>query len=108
MKASHRILALFFVLAGAGWLAADTIHLRNGRRAEGTFVGGDTRQVRLLGADGNLQTFDITEVQSIHFASPGSATPAAAPAPAARSLAPAAAAPAAHAREVVPDRKSVV
>ncbi|MBI3665318.1 MAG: hypothetical protein HY236_03700 [Acidobacteria bacterium] len=109
MKASHRVLVSIFALAtGTALLVADTIHLRNGKRVDGTFVGGDTRQVRLMGADGNLQTFDITDVQSIHFSSPGGTAPAAAaaaaaaPAPAARTAAPAVAAPAADASQVVP------
>lgn len=103
MKKSHWIFALALT-AGAGLLLADTIHLRSGRRVDGTFMGGDTRQIRLMGTDGNIQTFDIGEVDSIKFA--GSAATSAASQPAApvapsRTLSRPASA-ASTAREVVP------
>jgi hypothetical protein len=70
--------AALLVMAGAGLLTADTVLLRDGRRVEGTFLGGDTRQIRVMGADGKSQTFDISDVESIRFA--GGAGAAAAPA----------------------------
>ncbi|MBI3697548.1 MAG: hypothetical protein HY238_22265 [Acidobacteria bacterium] len=78
MKTRHWIVALAL---GAGGLTADTIHLRSGRRVEGTFMGGDTRQVRMMGADGNLQSYDITEIESIRFGGGGATATAPAAAP---------------------------
>ena len=100
MTLLHRMV-LLALITGVISLPADTIQLRDGRRVEGTFVGGDTRQVRLMSADGNLQTFDITDIDTINFK--GSTT-AAAPRPAlSRSAAPRQAAiPASQARVVVP------
>lgn len=69
--------AMLALVTGTSWLIADTVTLRDGRRVEGTFVGGDSRQVRVLGTDGNLQTLDINDVESIRFS--GNATAAAAP-----------------------------
>ena len=62
MNMTHRILVLALV-AAVNWLAADTLQLRSGRSVEGTFMGGDTRQVRWMTAEGNLQSFDIGEVE---------------------------------------------
>ncbi len=98
------ILILVVALAGANWLAADTVHLRNGRRVEGTFLGGDTRQIKLMGADGNMQAIDIGEIESIRFAGGTSASSGSAPAPSlSRTPTPRVAAPSTGgSREVVP------
>ncbi len=93
------IWTLVLILAGAGWLAADTVHLRSGRRVEGTFMGGDTRQIKLMGADGNLQTIDIGEIESIRFAGGTASSASAPPAP---SRAPSYAASSGGSHEVVP------
>lgn len=78
MRRSHCIAAVAF-LTGALTLFADTVQLRDGRRVDGTFMGGDTREVRLLDADGKVQSFNIGDVETIRFKSPtvtaGSATP---------------------------------
>jgi hypothetical protein len=71
-------------LVGAAALAGDTIKLRDGRTIDGTFMGGDTRQVRLMTSDGRLENFAISDVESISFPGPAPAatiTPAAPPAP---------------------------
>lgn len=45
---------------------ADTVTLRNGRTVEGTFLSGDSREIRL--AIGNrIDTYAISEVASIQF-----------------------------------------
>lgn len=83
-------LRLSALLAAAGMtLPADTIRLRDGRQVDGTFMGGDSRQVKLLGADGKLQTFDIGEIESIRFQgapATSQATQSPAPAPARSSM----------------------
>jgi hypothetical protein len=74
-------LTVLIAFLGVGSLAADTVQLRSGRRVEGTFIGGDSRQIRLLGSDGNVQSIDITSIESIRFGTPAAAQ-AAPPAPA--------------------------
>ena len=75
MNMTHRILVLALV-AAVNWLAADTLQFRSGRSVEGTFMGGDTRQVRWMTTEGNLQSFDIGDVESIRFPSAAAAAPA--------------------------------
>src|SRR6185295_687430 len=69
MRRLHCIAAMAF-LTGALTLFADTVQLRDGRRVDGTFMGGDTREVKLLDADGKVQSFNIGDVESIRFKSP--------------------------------------
>ncbi len=106
MTRCDRFGLLAMLAAGAMWLSADSVRMKDGRRVEGTFIGGDSRQVRLIGADGNVQTLDITNIETISFGR-AAAAPSAAPAPAATPARPptsrtAAAAPAATPRVVVP------
>jgi len=64
---------------------ADILHLRDGRKVEGTFLGGDSRTVRFLLQDGQVESFAITGVGSIIFGtqavSAASSVPAPAPTP---------------------------
>ncbi len=78
MSITHRM-AVLVLVTGASWLAADTIQLRGGRTVDGTFMGGDTRQVRMMTSDGNMQSFDIRDVESIQFQAPVAAAPPPAP-----------------------------
>ena len=68
MTRLDRIATVVF-LTGALTLPGDTINLRDGRRVDGTFMGGDSRQVKLLDADGKLQNFAIADVETIRFKS---------------------------------------
>jgi hypothetical protein len=61
---------------------------------DGTFIGGDSRQVRILVSGGNIENFDITEVESISFGKAASQAPAPAPAASRSSAAAASKAPA--------------
>src|SRR5436853_4497678 len=45
---------------------ADTVSLRNGDTVEGTFLGGDSRQIRIATGD-RIQTFSLDSVSSIQF-----------------------------------------
>ena len=81
MTRIHRLFTAALV-AGAFTLPADTLHLRDGRRVDGTFMGGDTRQVKLLDADGKVQTFNISDVETVRFKSPTAVTASTDPAPA--------------------------
>ncbi len=55
------------VLLAASILQGDTIFLKNGSRVEGTLVGADSRQVRFLVKDGQVENYSIRELQSISF-----------------------------------------
>jgi hypothetical protein len=75
-------------------LLADSLLLKTGRVVEGTFLGGDSRQLRMAVGDG-IQTFNVTDAVTLQFGSakavaaptaepaPQAATPAAPVAPAA-------------------------
>lgn len=78
---------IFFCgLALLGAALADTVTLKDGTTVQGTFLGGDSRQVRLLVGD-SARSYAIGDISSIKF---GSDTPTAAlsPAPAPRPAAP--------------------
>ena len=60
-------LAVFFLLSTLSSLA-DVLYLRDGGSVEGTFLGGDSRTVRFLGQDGQVDSFAITDVWRIVFA----------------------------------------
>ncbi len=68
--------ALTFSLLATG--IADTLTLKDGRTVNGTYLGGNSRQVRMEVGD-NIQTFDIGRVATIQFGS-DTAAPAARPA----------------------------
>jgi hypothetical protein len=50
----------------AGIATADTLTLRSGETVRGTYLGGTARQVR-MDVNGNIQSYDIGQVQSISF-----------------------------------------
>jgi hypothetical protein len=75
-------MVLRLILAGSALLGsafADMITLRDGRKLEGSYLGGDSRQVRMALGD-KVETFAVTDVWSILF---GATPPEAKPAPAA-------------------------
>jgi hypothetical protein len=47
-------------------LNADTLILRNGASVQGTYVGGTARQVR-MDQNGDIRTYDLSQVQSLIF-----------------------------------------
>ncbi|HVW85142.1 MAG TPA: hypothetical protein VHB50_10700, partial [Bryobacteraceae bacterium] len=63
-----RLLTTAFLIFGAV-ASADTISLRNGQVVQGTFLGGTSRQIR-VDVNGNIETFDIGQVQSVSFVDP--------------------------------------
>lgn len=78
-------LALLFV----GSAAADTLELKDGRVLDGRFLGG-TRATLRFEVNGEVQTFNTTEIVAVTFTGTGGAAAAApAPAPAARAVTPA-------------------
>jgi outer membrane lipoprotein SlyB len=90
--ASLFILALFTMAAGA-----DTLQLKNGSSVDGTYLGGDSREVRFLGSNGSAKSYSLNDVWRISFGSAASesiTSPNPAPSPASSRSAAAAAAPA--------------
>jgi len=65
--------ALTFSLLTTG--IADTLTLKDGRTVNGTYLGGNSRQVRMEVGD-SIQTFDIARVAGIQFGSDTAAPPA--------------------------------
>src|SRR5689334_12930193 len=63
-------------------LCADTLVTKNGRTVHGTYLGGDSRQIRMTVGD-RVESFDVTDVTRIDFggAPPSAAPQAVAPAP---------------------------
>ena len=74
-------LVVFFLLFTIHPLA-DDLYLKNGRRVEGTFLGGDSRTVRFLLQDGQVGSFAITDVESIIFGTQAGSAASSAPVPA--------------------------
>jgi hypothetical protein len=92
---------LFCGLALLGAALADTLTLKNGSTVQGTFLGGDSRNVRLLVGD-NARSFDIGDISSITFGSTAPAVAALSPQPAPAPAPTPAAPPAAPARVLRP------
>src|SRR5579863_3653798 len=71
----HKIIRTTALLcAGALLLSADTLVLRNGGTVQGTYLGGDARQIR-MDQNGNVQNYDIGQVQSVIFSDNGYQAP---------------------------------
>jgi hypothetical protein len=82
-----RILTSLLLLANLGF--ADTIAFRDGRTVRGTFLGGDTRTIRVAMGD-RVETYSIADVTNIWFdGNTASAAPSPAPAPMVRETPPA-------------------
>lgn len=91
-------------LACAFLLQADVLTLKDGRKIEGTYLGGDSRQIRMVVGD-QIQTFDLTQAVSLQF---GSEPVPAAPQPAKPVDAEPAAAPPAEAKKEIPAGAQIV
>jgi len=61
------ILSVLLITAGFG--LADTITLRDGRMINGSYLGGDTRSLRVAVGD-RIETYRVEEISSISFAAP--------------------------------------
>jgi hypothetical protein len=51
-------------------LSADTVVLRDGSTVQGTYLGGDARQIR-IDQNGNVRSYDLGRVQSVIFSESG-------------------------------------
>ena len=77
--------------------SADTLTLKDGKSIQGTYLGGDSRQIRMAVGD-RVQTFDVGAVAGIQFG-PAAASSASVPAVATQAAQSTPAAPAAATRE---------
>ena len=78
------VLALSFAVTGA-W--ADRLTLKSGNTVNGAYLGGNSRQIRME-VNGEIQTFEIEQVQSLDFFESAPAQPQAQPARPQTQLAP--------------------
>jgi hypothetical protein len=62
------------ICAAALLLSADTLVLRNGATVQGTYLGGDARQLR-IDQNGTVRSYDIGQVQSVIFSEAGYQAP---------------------------------
>ena len=97
MHRTSVVLCLVTLLSTAALLRADELRLHNGTTVTGSFVGGNTRSVRFIGDDGELRTYSVGDIESIHFLSTASAAVPYAPAPSRAPATPARAQPRARA-----------
>ena len=74
------------VLLLSGLALADELHLRNGAVITGSYIGGDTRSVRFIGPDGNVQMYSVDGVASIHFVTAAAVAPTVAAPPPSRTV----------------------
>jgi hypothetical protein len=84
--------------------SADTLMLKDGKSVQGTYLGGDSRQIRMAVGD-RVQTFDVATVAEIQF---GTAAAASVPAPPARAQATTATAPSTPPAPPVPARAEIL
>ncbi len=80
----HQVSSLFIVFFLFSTLTAfaDVLHLRDGRKVEGTFLGGDSRTVRFILQDGQVESIAITDAESIIFGTQAGSAATSVPAPA--------------------------
>ncbi len=79
----HQVSLLFtvFFLFSTLTTFADILHLRDGRKVEGTFLGGDSRTVRFILQDGQVESFAISDTESITFGTQVGSAASSVPAP---------------------------
>ena len=47
--------------------AADTLYLKDGSDVSGTFLGGDSRQVKFLRSDGSVENYSVSDIEKLQF-----------------------------------------
>lgn len=75
-----KILLAFAVMALSVPAWADVIRLTNGSTVEGTYLGGDSREVKFLRSNGSVKTYAVSDVESLSFGEDAVAAAPAAPA----------------------------
>lgn len=69
------VLRLVLLVAAAGVVSADTLTLRDGQTVQGSYLGGTSRQIRMVVGD-SIRTFDVGDVLSLTFEGSQAAAPA--------------------------------
>ena len=64
MRILNTFLAAAFLITTA---AADTLTLKNGTRVEGTFLGGNSREVEFLQSNGSVKRYPVANVAELSF-----------------------------------------
>ena len=82
MRHQMSLLVTVFFLFSTLTALADVLHLRDGRKVEGTFLGGDSRTVRFILQDGQVESFAITDAESIIFGTQAGSAASSVPTPA--------------------------
>ena len=82
---------LVLLLALGATLSADRVRLRSGKVISGTFIGADSKAVRILLDSGQVSESPIEDIVAVEFSARKPATPPPAPAPRPAAAAPAAA-----------------
>ncbi len=77
MKTRVWIFSVGLALGLSSLLMADVLRLHNGDVVEGTYLGGNSRTVKFIGSEGNVNTYDVSAVDGIRFRSGASAEVAA-------------------------------
>ena len=87
---------LLLVLGAGAALSADKVKLKSGKVVDGMYMGGDSKAVRVLLANGQVSEIPLTEAVAVEFSPrkppaapaqpPAQAAPAAAPKPAAPAM----------------------
>jgi len=83
MHYRFRLLLTGFFLLSTLNSFADILYLQGGRKVQGTFLGGDSRTVQFLQEDGQVESFAISDVDTLVFANQANdtRTPLAGPSP---------------------------
>jgi len=82
MRHQMSLLVTVFFLFSTLTALADVLHLRDGRKVEGTFLGGDSRTVRFILQDGQVESFAISDAESIIFGTQAGSAVSSVPTPA--------------------------
>jgi len=64
------------LIFAAARLSADTVTLQNGKKVEGTFLGGNTSQIDFLATSGQSLKIQIDTLKSVNFTTASTKTPA--------------------------------
>ena len=80
MKARSYGLAAVLTMAAVVSVDADRIRLRSGGTIEGMFIGGDSKTVRILLADGTISEVKLDNTVAVEFSARAPKTPPATPA----------------------------
>ena len=83
MSRHRRWLTALIVLVVGTTLSADRVRLRSGKIIDGTFIGADSKAVRVLLADGKVSEIPIQDAVAVEFSPRKPPAPPPAPKPAA-------------------------